>query len=334
LVGWVLTGVIFILLIGSWPYVRNWVEYNNPAYPFHVDFLGKRVFKGERKLEGLEAPHLLGEFYARMKKRSPLGKVYLSWSEPGTQCTYDSRVGGFGSTLFVLLIPCFGAALLVSLLRRDGCMFFTLVTFLVAFWLTPVGRFWVRYNIFVVAMFTISLAYILDMLRGSRAAHLLKAVTLLLVLMSILLGARNEMVPPRQIKYYLSAPTRLWHSSQHTVQGFEKSVFRKIYELAKPGTSIAYDHGFKYKFMYPLWNRDFSNKVYFVLNEKENAWENSIDAYGVDFLITGVESNSYKWARAKPEKFQLIIRGNHLSLFEITKGKPLDVEVDDEKEMD
>lgn len=336
---WLATGVFLIMLIGSWQYMRNWVVHGNPAYPYKVEVMGKTIFDGRLKLDRLEGAHLLKGWKEKIEARSPLGQVYFSWSEPGKRYLYDSRVGGLGAAHFVLLMPCLGAALLISLIRRDGKTFFTLIIILLAFWATPVGRFWVRYNFFVVGAFAISLAYILDLLRTSRAAHMLKSILLLLIIPTLFLGARGDadFLSPAQIKYFLSKPAHYWHSTQFTSGGWEPLFFRKIYELTKPGTVIAYDMHYTYSFKYPLWNRDFSNKVYYIKCEKNEGeqwedvlktWEEAIDEWNVDYWVSGKYSKSSKRARSKPDKFKLIRESTNLALFQVIKSS--EPEADDE----
>ncbi len=338
-IGWISAGIFFLLLIGSWQYARNWAVYGNPAHPYNVELFGKTLFKGEFKLDRLEGAHLLKGWKEPIESRSSLEQIYFSWSEPGNDYLYDSRVGGLGAAHFILLMPCLGAALLISLLRRDGKTFFILLIILLSFWATPVGRFWVRYNFFVVAAFAISLAYLLDLLRTSRASHLIKGVLLLLVIPTIFLGAVHgkHALPTTLIKLYMSSPFEQWHCTRFIAGGWERNVFLKINEVTKPGTIIAYDQQYTYSFKYPLWNRDFSNKVYYIkcevregekLEQVLEDWEKGIDKWDVDYWVSGKNSNSSKRARKLPGKFRVIKEGKHLVLFRVIKGK--EPEDDDE----
>ena len=104
---------------------------------------------------------------------------------------------------------------------------------------------------------------------------------------------------------------------------------------------IAYDQKFPYSFKYPLWNRDFSNKVYYIkceLHKGENwedvlrDWEKSIDELDVDFWVSGRDTESSEAARRKPEKFRQIKITNQLALFQVIKEPRL--EAGDEAQTD
>ena len=336
-IGWISAGIFFLLLIGSWQYARNWALHGNPAHPYNVELFGKTLFEGKLKLDRLEGANLLKEWKEPIESRSSLEQVYFSWSEPDSKYLYDSRVGGLGGAHFILLMPCLGAALLISLLRRDGKTFFILLIILLSFWATPVGRFWVRYNFFVIAAFAISLAYILDLLRTSRASHLLKSLLILLVIPTVFLGAvyDKDILPPSIFKVYLSSPYEQWHCSRFVAGGWERNVFLKINEVTKPDTVIAYDQPYTYSFKYPLWNRDFSNKVYYIkcevrkgekLEQVLEDWEKGIDKWDVDYWVSGKNSKSSQKARTLPDKFKVIKEGKHLVLFKVIKGKEPEVE--------
>ncbi len=319
--GWLVTGIVMILLTGSWAYASNWIKYGNPAYPYIIEFNGKAVFHGFRTMGHLEEAHLLKEQFEPMQEMSPLKRVYYSWSEPVGYYAYDLRVGGFGPIFFVLLMPCMAASLLISVLRRDGRMFFTIAVFLLSFWAFPHARHWVRMHMFVGVGFAVSLAYLIDLMRMSRAVHLLRMSALFLALMTIFLGSANHSMAPAVFDYYLSSPPSMWHSSQYISDGYELQVFRKAYEVAKPGTSIAYDSSFKYWFLYPLWNRDFSNRAYFLEYSGELMWKRAIDDWEIDFLITGTDSKVYKWAEERPNKFEQLVKGGNLSLFRVIRDE-------------
>jgi len=337
--GWLLAGLFFFLLAGSWQYAKNWAVFGNPVHPYNVEVFGKTIFKGTMDIKLHQGGDLLKGWKDKMEHRSTLGQVYFSWTEPGEMYMYDSRVGGWGAAFFILLLPCLGAALLISLVRRDGRTFFTLLIILLSFWATPVGKFWVRYSIFLVSAFVISLAYLLDLLRTSRASHLLKGSLLLLVIPTLFLGARGNdyILPSSVLKSYLSLPFEKWHSSHFVSGGWERSVFNKINDVTQPGTIIAHDRHYTYLFKYPLWNRDFSNKVYYIKGEKGEGenwekvlddWEAAVDKWDIDFWISGKDSQTSQRARMKPGKFRLLIEGGYLALFEVIKGK--ETEVDDE----
>jgi hypothetical protein len=305
------------------------VKYKNPGYPYRIELFDKTWFYGHREMAHLQRKHLLRQFYEPMQEMSSLHRVYFSWSEPDGRYGYDLRVGGFGPAFFVLLIPCLGASLLISLLRRDGRMFFTLATILLSFWAFPHARHWVRMNLFVGVAFTVSIAYLIDLLRTSNAVHLLRSSALLLVVFTLFMGTSDDVVPPSQIKYFLSNPPRLWHSSQFTSGNYEMWIFRKAYEFAEPGTSIAYDKSFKYWFIYPLWNRDFSNKTYYLQYEGELMWKRAMEEWEVDFIVTGVGSPVFRWAIARPGKFKLVIQGPNLALFKAVESAEVETEGQD-----
>lgn len=320
--GWILVGLLCIMLTGAWVYADNWVRYGNPGHPFQIELFGVKLFRGEKLEELILIEPIFREHYEPLNKRSELGRIYYSWSEPAGKYVYDVRVGGFGPGLFVLLLPCMAASLLISLVRHDGKAFFTFAAFLLAFWFFPQGRFWVRYNIFAGAVFCLAVVYIIDLLRMSSAGNLLKGVVFSLAIITLFFGAAG-VVPESHVKYFLSEPPHKWHSSQFTTGGgFSQLLFRKINALSTPGTCIAHDWTFLWRITYPLWNHDFSNRVVFIDYEKKNktSWLETIDKINPDMIVIGTKGESFPWATSEPGRFKLLQKGRQLSLFRF-KGK-------------
>jgi len=318
--GWVLAGIFCILISGFWVYGDNWVRHGNPGYPFAVKLFGIKLFGGEKMGEFILIKGIWKDFYEPLKERTPLERVYYAWGEPQGRYVYDMRLGGFGPILFVLLLPCLGAALLISALRRNGLTFFPLLTLLIAFCFFPQGIFWVRYNIFVGAVFCLALAYILDTTRFSSAGKLLNGVVLVLAIVTLFNGTENNALSPANLKYFLSRPVRLWHSSQQTTGGgFERELFKKIYSLSRPGSVIAIDKTYLWRITYPLWNRDFSNKVAYIDATDEQTWLKGIEDSGAGLLVIGTDGATYSWASSDTDRLELMRRGGRLSLFKVLR---------------
>ncbi len=335
-VGWILTGLMLIMLSGSWVYIDNWVKHGNPGYPFVIKVFGKKLFDGIDNMgRALECEPILHQWYEPITKRSSLGKIYFSWSDPSPRFSYDMRVGGYGPVLFILMLPCLAASLLISLLRRDGRMFFTLATLLLAFWIFPYGRFWVRYTLFVGAAFCLSLVYIIELLRFSSAGHLLKGLTFALMITTIFISGSQYPIEPGVIQHFMHSPVSTWHSSAFFAGGYSNKIYQKIFEVTKPGTTIAYDWTQEYRFAYPLWNTDFSNRVEFIASKEETEWKRQLAEINPDFLLLGTDKESYKWVMEEPGKFQIIIRGPTLTLFRLIKDQnPQPVNEDDNHPVD
>jgi len=316
--GWAIAGFICILISGFWVYGNNWVKFGNPAYPFAVKPFGIKMFGGELMGEFILTKAIWKDNYEPLMERTPLERVYYSWSEPQGRYVYDMRLGGFGPMLFVLLLPCLGAALVISALRRKGLTFFPLLTLLAAFCFFPQGIFWVRYNIFMGALFCLALAYIIDITRLSSMGKLLNGVVLVLTIITLFLGTENNALSPSYLKYFLVRPVRLWHSSQLTTGGgFERELFRKIYSLSRPGSVTAIDKTYLWRITYPLWNRNFSNRVVYVDMADKQTWLKGIEDSGANMLAIGTDGDTYNWASSQSGRFELIMRGGRLSLFKV-----------------
>ena len=317
-VGWLAVGLLCILIAGFWKYGENWVRFGSPAYPFAVKLLGIRLFGGEQMGEFILKKEIWHDFYEPLVQRTQLERVYYAWSEPQGRYVYDMRLGGFGAMLFVLLLPCLGATLLISALRRKGLTFFPLVTLLTAFLFFQQGIFWVRYNIFLAAAFCLALAYIIDIIRFSSTGKLLKGVILMLTIITVFLGTENNALSTANLKYFLSRPSKFRHSSQLTTGGgYERELYRKIYLLSRPGSVTAIDGTFLWRITYPLWNKDFSNRVAFIGSPDEQTWLKEIDDSKADLLVVGTDGKTYKWVLAEPGRFEVIMRSARLTLFKV-----------------
>jgi hypothetical protein len=143
------------LALGSFWFVRNWVDTGNPAYPFRVEVAGTQVFEG---------PVLIDEVLTPPDENRDLSTpeaIVRSWASDldfWNQGSYDyqQRFGGLGPLWPWLGLPLL-LALAVPLVRKRSPLLLALAAVAVVFALQPY-RWWSRFTIDLAALGSIAIA--------------------------------------------------------------------------------------------------------------------------------------------------------------------------------
>jgi hypothetical protein len=151
---------------GHW-YLRNFLSYGNPFYPFRIHFAGLSL--PAKYLPANWSTDLLNPELSGLPLLKRLWKLWLEQkSHYGYWFyNYDSAYAGFGPIWFVLGIPSVVCALILSLKKRRWCVF-SVLFLTVAAYLTFGGNISVRYTLFVLPAMVLAVAVMIDQLQFAR----------------------------------------------------------------------------------------------------------------------------------------------------------------------
>ena len=171
---WLAAFLVPVLLFGSFWYVRAWIEYGSPTYPYEVSIGGVEVFSGLPLGEVNQPPASLLEI-----PPGPL-RTLRSWTHLTDATGYAPLLGGFGPQWLLLELP----ALLVFsgylVVRRRQLLFTFVVPFVVMLAATP-SNWWTRFTIAFVAPGAVAVPWVIEHIRQRTVVLLLQGATVVLV---------------------------------------------------------------------------------------------------------------------------------------------------------
>ncbi len=103
-----------ILLWGGFWYLRNWLAYGNPLYPFTMKVLGHTLWPGEGSVAGLV---MVNNTPRELVGLPAWQQLWRSWAETVAPYTFDQRLGGFGPQWLYLELPALALVLLLSMVH-------------------------------------------------------------------------------------------------------------------------------------------------------------------------------------------------------------------------
>jgi hypothetical protein len=147
--------LVACLALGSYWYVRNWIEVDNPVYPFRVEVGSKTLFEGPLRVDDvLTDPD-------PSKDESQPVEVVRSWAADldfwrHGSYDYEERLGGLGPLWPWLGLPLL-LALTVGLVRRRSPALVALAATALVFVVQPYA-WWARFTIPLMALGAIAIA--------------------------------------------------------------------------------------------------------------------------------------------------------------------------------
>ena len=286
--------VITPAAFGLYWYVKNFVQYGSPIYPFGFKMLGRSVFPGQTfqdfaasAVDGLASlPHGCAQ------------RIWFVWTEQkdwfGCMYNYDTNYAGLGPIWFIILIPAIILSIYFGIKKRNYILLTISLTISVLFVIYP-SNYYSRYTMFVISLVVISYSIVLTCM-NRIVVSIIKVFTLFLVISVIATNFVLCNYPPRLIVSQLkSLRSGFGRGSVYSIIPGRAFVF--IEQTVLPNEVVAYSS--KPYFIYPLWRPDFSNKVIFVPADAENEWYKGISKARVKYVFTTVYSKENQWAKRK-----------------------------------
>lgn len=281
------------MLFGLYWYIKNWVAYGSPLYPFGLDVFGTSIFPG-RTFQEFIAGAFTG---SSVMPSGAFERLWFVWTEQkdwfGCLYNYDSTFSGLGPVWFAILVPSVLIATVIAIMRRQY-LFLSLAAVLGTVFLLYPANFYSRYVIFIVAIGIVSFGLVSTVYGGAVrvfAGLIALWLALIVVATSFTLCNFPPSVVRNQIQSVRAGDARGGQAYQNTIG--EAYLFMQ--RTVKSGETVAYDSSPYY--IYPLWKADFSNKVVYLPTNDKQEWYGKIKKEGVKYLFTNVKSDEHDWIK-------------------------------------
>jgi hypothetical protein len=294
-----------VLALGSFWYVRSWVEYGNPVEPLTLEIAGHQVLTGLPKYAGEGVDGLDRQMPQEIRDQPALLRPIYSWLHDPTAYDYQQRIGGFGRQWLWLELP----ALLVftgwTLVRRRRWFTNLILPFLVMFTLTP-ANWWSRLTVVVVAPGAIALVWCIERIRTKALVVVLQVVTLAVVGTNAVfvlrsLGSRALDITPAKVVRMLGQ-SRL----DRTTAVFAAPEYRWADHLPRGSGVAVVPADVPARLYYLLVGPDFSNRVIAIPRSRTDdpaALAQRLRDAGADYLFTTTGTPEQVAADADPACF-------------------------------
>lgn len=279
------------LVFGLYWYIKNWVLYGSPIYPFGFKILGHSLFPGQTFQEF--AANAVSNLQALPKGCAE--RIWFVWTEQkdwyGCFYNYDTNYTGLGPIWFIVLLPAIFLSIYVAIKNKKYALMGVGVTILGLFMVYPTN-YYSRYTMFITGLGILSLGLMLDAV-SSRYSTLVKFLSILLVIYVILTNFTLCNFPPRTVK------AQILNFKSNSGRGpiydnLPGRAFVFLQYKIKPGDLVVYDSS-PY-FIYPLWRPDFSNRVEYIKSSDESEWLKMLRIKKTHFVFTTYYSRENKWA--------------------------------------
>lgn len=312
--------ILPLILTGAYWYLRNWVLHGNPVYYMDVSLFGVQLFDGLKSDWVEPSPDIISRLgYA--------GSLFYVWLERVGYYMYDSRLSGFGPIWYILFLPAIVFSFVYSIRKKRFDFLFVISLIIAAFLLHP--RNWTtRYVIFAVGAGALSFGLVLDYFEKRGGA--LKVIALLLAAYTFL-TVNSPCIMPEKISEFIALPADKRTLSRHKPFNIDVKV-RDDYgywiwienNLAGGDTLVYTFEKFDLNTQEPfftakLWNREFSNKVFYVKAKSYNEWLEALAKAGASYILIkngSVEDKwiekerrvfyAYRWMGNVTEKFRIV----------------------------
>jgi len=226
------------------------------------------------------------------------------------------------------------------MLKRRYDFLFVVTVIIITFLVHP--RNWTtRYVIFVVCAGALSFGLVLDYFEKKATA--LKAIALLLAGYTFL-TANSPCVMPEKIKEFIQLPANERTLSRHKPFNIDVKVRNEygywiwIENNLSQGDTLAYTFE-KFDlnteepfFTRPLWNRGFSNKVFYVKSDSYKGWLKVLADLDTSYILIKKDSvedkwvekermvfYNYRWMGNITEKFKIVYSDDHYNIIKFDK---------------
>ncbi|WP_170290900.1 glycosyltransferase family 39 protein [Neomoorella glycerini] len=296
-----------LLLWGSFWYLRNWLAYGNPLFPFTFKVLGYTLWSGQGSVADLV---MVKNMPPELAGLPAWQQLLRSWQETSGPYTFDQRLGGFGPQWLYLELPALAVTFILALARGHRRLLLLLLPLVLLFWLQP-SNWWTRYTIFIVAAGTLSLAYLEERLPGFWARPL-RAATLALVIISLAGSLTHGYFTPQVIGRFLALPPEQRTFFQLTPWGDELAWVARV----PPGSRIAFTET---AFPYLLFGPRLENRVYRVIATSEEDMLRQLRENNSQYFLTTTTSAYYHWAQRNSQIFQPFFSYGDYVAFKVLK---------------
>ncbi len=279
------------MVFGLYWYVKDFILYGSPIYPFGLQLAGKTIFKG------IDFAQWSSVAYASLPHNQFL-RLWFIWSEGGSNFhyDYDSTLFGFGIIWFIVFIPSLPLSAYFAV-RKRNYYFLGLQALLLGLLLVYPNDYSPRYTMFILSAGIVGLGMVLDNLHAItiRATKtILLALTIVTLSVNFILWSYR----PNTVRQQLS---NIYHGrGEHYSSSIFATSFGSAYTFmhstVQKNQTVVYTAG---NWMYPLWNADFSDRVVYVNATTENSWYKQVMQQKATFVFTTTDTKikENRWAK-------------------------------------
>ena len=296
--------IVPALLTGGYWYMRNWILHGNPVYYMDVSIFGFKIFSGMKADWVESSPKVISGL-------GYIGSLFHVWLERVGYYMYDSRLSGFGPTWYIIFLPATVFSFVYATLKKRYDFLFVVTVIIITFLVHP--RNWTtRYVIFVVGAGALSFGLVLDYFE--KKATVLKAIALLLAGYTFL-TANSPCIMPDKINRFIQLPANERTLSQHKPFNIDVKVRNEygywiwIENNLSHGDTLVYTFE-KFDlnteepfFTAPLWNREFSNKVFYLKSASYNEWLKDLLDIDTSYILIKKDSVEAEWVEKERRVF-------------------------------
>ena len=240
-----------ITALGGATYIRNVAKFGNPFWPVRTRLAG-RDLPGTVDVTPLITPPWGGP--------DDLASVWRSFFEPNPPYMVDVRVGGFGSLLPWVLLPCLVLALGIGAKRglaKQTTPGLLAIAVLVLTALAQPAAWWGRYTLALPAAGLLAMAVVLSRVRRTWIPQ---AALVALAVWAVVQAwpARVGFYGPLELLEKSARMTPAERASQSFFVWHNPSMSHREAFL-EPGEAAIYDDSIS--LLYPLWRFDWQNRV-------------------------------------------------------------------------
>ncbi|HWJ98635.1 MAG TPA: hypothetical protein VNQ33_10780 [Acidimicrobiales bacterium] len=284
-----------VLVIGSYWYLRNWIEFGSPLYPFSIG-----PFHGLGSVEELiVAPNRPDTLDA---VGGNVARTITSWSAdlpPGSYAV-DQRLGGFGPLFLVALVP--ALVLFVSRsVRTAPARAIAVVAPAVLLLALQPAPWWARGTIFIPGIAAAAFAAVLPEQRGGVRTGVLAGATVLLGWGLWAVASQTvytDAVTHRRVE--LGDAWSLVHEDDRAHAVLPYSGYA-VLDTYPSGTVVAVLDGFVPSQRAPLYGQDLDRRLVIVPPTSDpDELARSMDQAGADIAVVPVSSESLIEAVRQP----------------------------------
>lgn len=295
--------ILLVALTGSFWYFKNLVIYHNPVYPFRIELSDRVIFPGTMGVaEFSEKAYGAWDGVVDKNFFEKLGFIWTEqcgWTRYNVLYTTDNPYAGLGPVWFIILFP----ALIIGAIKAFRERRFDIVGFLavgIIAWLVTPSGWYTRYTMALVGFAGIAFAYLMTDAKP-RIRSLLENFSIVLVVFTLFLMSSLGYFAPEIIKNQLRKNP--WTD---VGVGFRGGSFYDTLEKEVNSSDAVVVYGNHTDFIYPYWNKDFSNKVVHVPFIDYDNWLNQLIQVGATLIQTRSSAPEWEFIQKNPKSFSVI----------------------------
>lgn len=296
------------LWFGFYWYIKDYIAYGSPIYPFGYKIAGIQIFPGKT----------FQEFAAEAVQntalpRTCLKRIWFVWTEQkdwfGCFYNYDTNYAGLGPIWFIVLIPAVIISIYLAIKKRNSL--YLLITALVGilFAIYP-SNYYSRYTMFITALGIMGLSLVLSNIH-KLVKNFVKA---LLIILAVSVLFTNLTLCNFSFGTVKDQFMSLVEGSQRgtVYNNLPGKAFVTLENQVSPGDTVVYDS--EPYFIYPLWTPNFSDRVIYLPSSDKEKWFSDLHSASADYIFTVTYSKENKWAEYK---FKTIYKDGMYEIFKV-----------------